>query len=145
MKKDFTGVFLFLDDYRVPETEYPQHFLSAYSAVIVCRTYDEFVEHIEEYGIPSHIAFDHDLADEHYVDPDEFYSYEDYLKAIGDERTGYDACNWLIEYCIDNDHRLPSFTCHSQNPVGKEKILGVLRKFRDFQDKKIIESSSTNE
>lgn len=141
MKKDFTGILLFLDDYRIPERVHPLHFLESFKAVSICRTYDEFVEHIEDIGMPSHISFDHDLADEHYVDPEEFETYNDYLKAVSSEKTGYHACLWIIEYCIDNDQRLPSFSCHSQNPVGKDKILSSLRKFRDFQDEKLIKES----
>jgi hypothetical protein len=78
------------------------------------RSYAEFVNHITDFGLPDFISFDHDL---------------------GLEESGYDCAKWLVNYCLDNDYRLPQFNVHSQNPVGKENILSLLNNFnnKDFK------------
>ena len=45
------------------------------------------------------------------------------------EKTGYHCAMWLVEYCSDNNLMCPSFSCHSMNPVGKDRILGLLNNF----------------
>lgn len=74
------------------------------------RSYAEFVAYITEYGLPDFISFDHDL---------------------GLEENGYDCAKWLVNYCLDNDLRLPEFAVHSQNPVGKENISSLLNNFKN--------------
>jgi len=36
---------------------------------------------------------------------------------------------------MNNQSKLPEFTVHSQNPVGKENIERLLGNFRGFQEK----------
>lgn len=74
--------------------------------------YEEFVAFIMQNGLPEFISFDHDLG-------------------LG--KTGFDCAKWLVEFCIDNDLKLPEFFVHSQNPVGKENIEGLLNNFRKYQ------------
>lgn len=74
--------------------------------------YDEFVSFILTNGMPDFISFDHDLG-------------------LG--KTGFDCAKWLVEYCLDNQVSLPEFFVHSQNPVGKENIEGLLNNFRKSQ------------
>lgn len=73
------------------------------------RSYAEFVTYITESGLPDFISFDHDL---------------------GLEESGYDCAKWLVNYCLDNELRLPQFDVHSKNPVGKENILSLLQNFK---------------
>lgn len=97
---------LFLDDCRIPPTD----------GWTVVKSYDEFCFCIETHGLPKMISFDHDLADVHYNG--------DYST----EKTGYDCAKWLVEYCVDNNLKLPEFECHSMNPVGKRNILSTLER-----------------
>lgn len=49
------------------------------------------------------------------------------------EYTGMDSAKWLVNYCIDNDLKLPEFVVHSANPSGYENILGLLKSFKKEQ------------
>jgi len=76
---------------------------------IIVRSYDEFVEFITNNDMPEIISFDHDLG----------------LETINNvvvEKNGYDACKWLVEYCADNELKLPDWQIHSANPVGRKNI-----------------------
>ena len=50
------------------------------------------------------------------------------------EKTGLECAKWLIDYCIDNNQELPNYLCHSQNPVGKDNILGLLDNFNKYEN-----------
>ena len=47
------------------------------------------------------------------------------------EKTGYECAIWLVDYCMDNNLKLPNYYCHSMNPVGKDKIVGLLQSFQN--------------
>lgn len=120
---------LFLDDIRQPET-CATYMLSPEIYVEeswdVVRDYKQFVNYIEENGVPDVISFDHDLADIHY-DPTtwtESFSYK--------EETGYDCAKWLCNYCVKNGILLPEFYVHSMNPIGKENIQKCLESCRKY-------------
>ena len=108
---------LWLDDIRIPPS---------YDWLWV-RTYEQFVEAIEDLGCPDMISFDHDLGAKVPV----WWHREDggYDKEIMNEQTGYDCAKWLVDYCMDNKTKLPSFKVHSANPVGKENIEKLLNNF----------------
>lgn len=84
------------------------------------KSYNEFVEHIMDWGIPDAICFDHDLGDENIS----------FLK----ERTGKDCADFLVEYCMKHNVKLPLWNCQSANPIGKENINSVLNNFKKYQD-----------
>lgn len=129
---------LYLDDYRDPwETAnyiYPVELRPMYRMEkwAIVRNYNQFVEHINKFGLPDKVSFDHDLADEHYAPPEYWKDYETSKKYQEEaektykEKTGYDCAKFLIEYCRVNRLRLPEFYCHSMNPVGKDNILNIL-------------------
>jgi len=94
---------IYLDDIRNPKSK----------GWTVLRNYEEFVQHIEEYGLPDEISFDHDLG-------------EDKTKEI---KSGYDCAKWLCEYCWGNGLPLPNWNVHSANPVGRDNIIAVLQSF----------------
>lgn len=110
---------LFLDDVRFPRqvtwcalpTYHDPHW-------VIARSYNEFVATILDKGVPAFVAFDHDLADEHYVEgfagtaPRTDYR----------EKTGYDCAKWLLEYCHERDKEVPLYAVHSMNPVGRQNI-----------------------
>lgn len=116
---------LWLDDYRNPNewmdcvkvvcpimTKEP-------CAIVWVKSYDEFVNHIINQGLPDSIGFDHDLADDGL-----------------NEKTGYDAAKFLVDYCIENDAKLPEFGSQSANPVGRENILNLLNNFKRHVQRK---------
>jgi len=128
---------LWLDDYRDPATSpflnkyVPDN--SAYKIVWV-KSYNEFVKWITNNGLPSKIAFDHDLADEHYAPQDRWKDYNDWADSQDfQEKTGMDCVKWLTEYCMDNNVELPNWVCHSANPSGVENMTGLLKSFMKFQ------------
>ena len=119
---------LFLDDIRSPKDGIglvPSHMNKFYWANDwdVVRSHDEFVEWIEKNGVPDFVSFDHDLADEHYV---EFMGLSDPNKTEYSEKTGYESAKWLVDHCLDKGVGLPEYQVHSANPVGKANIEGYL-------------------
>lgn len=87
--------------------------------------YEQFVQWIEKFGLPDIISFDHDLADQHYT-PEEYQDAQNYT-----EKTGLDCAKWLVDYCIDNKKKMPTFYVHSANPVGADNIRGLLNNYID--------------
>jgi hypothetical protein len=88
----------------------------------VVRNYVEFLTCVGENGIPTVVAFDHDLADEHYSLPtSDGDDYSDHK-----EKTGYHCARWLCEHCIKMNRQLPKeIYIHSMNLMGRENILSV--------------------
>jgi hypothetical protein len=137
---------LFLDDIRASDEPfyYTGNRIYLEYEWFTVRDYNGFVNHILNIGLPDRISFDHDLGDEHYNVPYEYYKDLNQFRAKYDEiynnsneKTGFDCAKWLVDYCIDNNKKIPKFYSHSMNPVGKEKILGLLNNFKKFQDEKI--------
>ena len=116
---------LFLDDIRVPydvfKTTINPIFENNEDWVVV-RDYHQFVNYITKFGLPDFISFDHDLSYDHYLEENQ--SDIEYVKL--NEKTGYDAAKWLINYCVENELHLPKFYVHSANPVGKQNIISDL-------------------
>jgi len=131
MKK--TSKLLFLDDVRNVEDAFSYTGMDIYTKVPdlwdVVRNFNDFVKYIENKGIPQLISFDHDLAPEHYRESmyaeDKRYN-KYYTDGTFKEKTGYDCAKWLVDYCTNNNAKIPIVTCHSMNPIGKENILKVL-------------------
>ena len=101
---------LWLDDYRNPK-----HWMNEYgfyeedlTSVIWVKTYEEFVSHIENNSLPDYVAFDHDL---------------------GTVKDGYDCAWWLVNYCMDNDKKLPKYVIQSANNVGTKNIDMLFKNF----------------
>ena len=130
-------VLLWLDDYRDPAVSpfldkyVPDH--SVYQIVWV-KSYDEFCKWITDNGLPLKIAFDHDLADEHYAPQEEYKDYNKWADSQDfQEKTGMDCVKWLVDYCLDNKVQLPTWVCHSANPAGVENMTGLLKSFMKHQ------------
>jgi hypothetical protein len=128
---------IYLDDVRTPIDE----------SWIVVRTYQEFVEKVEEIGLANIgcISLDHDLGDsamsEYFNNVSPNYSL-DYSKIT--EKTGYDCSKWLVnKFYDDNPKRLelsrgekrseaivfPRIYTHSANPIGSANIMGYINNF----------------
>jgi hypothetical protein len=120
---------LFLDDFRMPSDafNYMPNPMYNNEAWIVVRNYDQFVDCITKNGLPEIISFDHDLADVHYgvqdhIDQD-FYD-------LCEERTGYHCAQWMINYCLDNNKKLPRIILiHSMNTVGAKNIESLFKTY----------------
>ena len=129
------AVFLFLDDIRMPIDclEYTKQKMFVEKEWVIVRNYNEFFQWIQTNGLPLFISFDHDLADTHYTPEPLWTDYkaskEWQEKQVHQEKTGYECAKWLVDYCIDNNLKCPGYYCHSMNPVGKDKIVGLLRSF----------------
>ncbi|MDH6252549.1 hypothetical protein M2347_002276 [Chryseobacterium sp. H1D6B] len=117
---------LFLDDVRYPleAYHYTKEDIFLRKDWHIVRNYEQFINRIKDNGLPEMISFDHDLGDEHYLNSDSL----EYT-----EKTGYDCAKWLIEYCMDHYLDLPKFYSHSMNPVGKERIIGILVNFKKMK------------
>lgn len=144
MKKLKQIKYLFLDDVRDPyltdqelEKVRPgtMHMASAYYYTNyepfktekweVVRDYYQFVDWITLNGAENlFVAFDHDLADEH-------YDYELDVNTYT-EKTGYDAAKWLCEYCQDKHIKFPKYIIHSMNLVGTENIHKYIENYKKY-------------
>jgi hypothetical protein len=128
---------LFLDDIRIPKDAIglvPPHLNQFYwkDDWNIVRSYSEFCDYVQKFGLPDFVSFDHDLADDHYND---LFSDENWKKNDSDivlkydeykEKTGYECAKWLVDWCLENEKKLPDFIVHSANPVGKKNIESYL-------------------
>lgn len=104
-----TGWSLFIDDDRFPVDDG--------SNWRIARNLEQALFLIETYGLPDHIAFDHDLGE--------------------DAPTGHEIAQKLVEMDLDKKIDLPkdlSFYVHSQNPVGAKNIEGLLTQYLEFKE-----------
>lgn len=122
---------LFLDDVRMPNqvTWVPM----PASPWTIVRNYKQFVDHISKSGLPFFVAFDHDLADEHYrpsmYNPDKHYT-QYYTDGTFKEKTGYDCAKWLCDYCAEKNLDFPEYVVHSMNPIGRENIHSIIQSLK---------------
>lgn len=127
---------LFLDDFRIPRDAFPYTKDTDYLQLewSIVQNYKEFVKFIEEYyasnqKLPALISFDHDLADVHY-EPQFAQTI-----VVHHEKTGLGCAQWLVDFCLDHELKMPSFKVHSQNPAGGKNIQGLLEQFIALQEK----------
>lgn len=123
---------LFLDDIRRPDMciGYMHRRIGALNSIyleewVIVKNYDEFTKYIIQNGLPTHISFDHDLADEHYKMTSNEQYWIEYHMGYDRECTGYDCAKWLVDYLTPNSVT-PICFIHSMNPVGVEFIKKVL-------------------
>lgn len=114
--KNETKWELFLDDERFPE------YVGVHDPVVVARNSYDAQRFVEEWGIPEHIYFDHDL---------------------GGSDTAIVFINWLEGYLINGGYYrlLPedfTYSVHSMNPVGAENIKGKMDSMIDYFNKEIL-------
>ena len=117
---------LFIDDFRMPKDAFAYMKLPQYITKewIVVRNFYAFITIIQNKGIPDSISFDHDLSDSHY-NTELNIPYDQYT-----EKTGYHCAKWLIDYCIDNNKKLPAeILIHSTNPAGSLNIKSLFESY----------------
>ena len=127
-------IYLFLDDYRQPIdcAQYMYRYgidcKIYHNEWLIVRSYKQFIDYIKENGLPYFISFDHDLGDVEELklelSKEEWFDFEN-----NTEFTGMDCAKWLVNYCLDNDLKLPNFAVHSANPSGAANINGLLKSF----------------
>ena len=82
---------------------------------IWAKDYGSFVEYVKTEGKHisfTHISFDHDL---------------------GEGKSGYDCAKFLVEWCIENGYKVPSYEIHSANPVGRENIKSIFDSYEKWK------------
>jgi hypothetical protein len=106
-------MYIFLDDMRVPSDVTWVELPTGVEWKVV-RNFKEFaalLDSLEE--PPTFIAFDHDLADNHYPPHNDFSG----------EKTGYECAKYLVEVMLCNDWKeVPPYAVHSMNIIGKQRI-----------------------
>lgn len=133
-----TKYCLFLDDWRMPEDCFEYTYQPAYLTEDweIVRNYDEFIKIIQEKGIPEKLSLDHDLGSQHYANQTNI-DYSQYT-----EKTGYHCAKWLIDYCIDNNEKLPAeILIHTMNPAGSLNIKSL---FESYYKSLNLPSSTTS-
>lgn len=116
-KEIMNKTVIWVDDIRDPK-KYIKFDSSTIYNIVWCRSYDEFVSSLNNIGKPDLVCFDHDLAD---IDNPE------------GEKTGYDCAKYLIDFCIDNNIKLPKFYSQSDNGPGRENIIKLLENYKRFE------------
>jgi hypothetical protein len=107
---------LWLDDTRDPNVLLEMYtWAKTYSPIgvddveiIWLKTYNQFCNWINKFGLPTAICFDNDL---------------------GEKMEGYDCAKWLVEYCMNYNKKLPKYNVHSYNTVARENIFKLLDNF----------------
>lgn len=118
---------LFLDDYRnpkdvtwvaLPDVEW-----------IIVKSYQEFVNIIDERGIPKLVSYDCDLVDEHYKF---FFSLkEDYVLKYRDfeVKCGIECLEYLLSQCDIEGVKHPEAIIHTKNHYAEEYMRGMIKNF----------------
>jgi hypothetical protein len=117
-------MFLYLDDIRVPIISHNnQRGVSGVDFYIV-RNKKDFIDFVDKnfYEI-SFVSFDHDIN-----------SFEGDL-----EFTGKDACQYLVDKCLESGHSFPDWYVHSDNVPGRNNIIGLILNFCKKVENKNLE------
>lgn len=110
---------LFLDDIRVPNMSHnPTKGLGVdympSEKWTIARDYFDFIDivnkHFDEIKL---VSLDHDLA----------------CIKDGREWTGKDAADYLVNYCLDNNKKFPSWYAHTDNTSGRQNIIGTITSY----------------
>lgn len=100
-KKKPKQYLLWVDDLR----GIPNNYIGEYHTV-VAHTYNEAINELHRFRY-NIICLDHDL---------------------GEEKTGYDICKYIIENHIQCDE----IRIHTQNPVGRQNMVQLLRHYNYY-------------
>lgn len=97
-RKEPKKYLLWVDDLR----GIPNNYIGEYH-IIIARNYKEALQELNRFRY-NIICLDHDL---------------------GEEKTGYDICKYIIENNIQCDE----FRIHTRNPVGRDNMVQLLRRY----------------
>lgn len=90
----------------------------------------QFIEYIEENGLPEFVSFDHDLNNR---GGGEGLSDEQKLS-----NNGVNCAKWLVNYCKKTGQPLPKFYVHSANPKHGPEITKVLNNENKNMKHKVV-------
>ncbi len=114
-------MWLFLDDKRKDATVVHNRHRGLGDIVgksnnwVIARDYHQFIDILKNnFDYITFISFDHDISS---YDIDE------------NELTGKDAADFLIDYCMDNNKKLPDWFVHSDNSGGNKNIRQLLTNY----------------
>lgn len=116
-KRLMNKIIIWIDDIRDPKN-YIKFGSNEQYDIIWCKSYNEFVVALNDINEPYLICFDHDLGD---------------INNPNGEKTGYDCAKYLVDFCLDNDIKLPNFHSQSDNGPGRENILKLLENYKKFE------------
>lgn len=142
-------MMLFLDDYRNPIDcfSYMHSRIGNLNSIYlekdwcVVKNYPQFIKAVDKFsGQLTHVSFDHDLVDSHYVNPDSLDYNSDYFITNDSNKTGYHAALYLKFLYQESGIKLPIILVHSMNIVGVENIYKV---FNDSVDSVGVERSDS--
>lgn len=113
---------IYLDDCRTP----------IQGKWVVVRTYDEFVNKVNELGLDSIylISLDHDLGDgamKELINGNGEINYDNIT-----EKTGLDAAKFLASLSLELRIPLPQITVHSFNPIGSDNIISCINGYLKY-------------
>jgi hypothetical protein len=116
--------YLFLDDYRIPSDAYlwDERMTLECGAGInrskwtTVQSYQEFVDHIEQYGIPDVISFDNDLELNHYSEK----------VSLDQKNSGIHCALYLVDKCKELGLDIPDYYVHSANAEARSLIRQIL-------------------
>lgn len=97
-RKEPKGYLLWVDDLR----GVPNHYIDEFH-IVIARNYNEAIRELHRFRY-NVICLDHDL---------------------GEEKTGYDICKYIVENNIWCDE----FRIHTRNPVGRDNMIQLLRRY----------------
>lgn len=126
LKKTF-GYHLFLDDMRMPHDAYlldERRTLFDASGIhnnnwVIVRSYRQFVEHIEEFGIPTTVSFDNDLNIRDVFDTP-------WMR----DKTGQDCAKYLADKCKELNVDIPDYWVHSYCSTARPIIRRIMESAR---------------
>ena len=122
MEKEKQKYRIYLDDVRTPVD----------NDWIVVRSYDEFIQKINEIGLENIelISLDHDLGDTamnewlYGVTKNYSINYDNIT-----EKTGMDCTKWLVNQWMDGKP-LVDVVIHSHNAIGSANMMGYINNYR---------------
>lgn len=125
IKEAKSGVLLWIDDIRNPMDPIWQKWIKANFGtndfdITWLKSYDEVVNFVNKFGIPSNVSFDHDLGD---------------IDNPTGEKTGYDCVKFMVNYCMDNDMEFPNYRIQSDNGPGRENMDKYIQNFKKYYNK----------
>lgn len=121
---------LWLDDVRNPHENDWLKFspIGKDVNVVWVKSYDEFVDFIQNKQLPDGICFDHDLGVPRAEElRKKGMSKKKARMEIEYEKTGADCARWLVNFYDKHQVKLPPYNVHSANPWGKQNIINILQ------------------
>lgn len=133
---------LWLDDLRDPKDNIWNNWIARQGVnpnehnLIWVKNYQDFVQWVNDNGVPDVVCFDHDLgqdiAIDRYTTGGMSKTQVKKLKKL-ETRSGYEVAKWLVRYCIQANNGLPIWLIQSANPFGAANIKNYLMNFEKHQ------------